>query len=350
MSRIVATTEIESLLREEGFENFGFAELVKPVSIGLYESWLESGFHGEMDYLRRHLPEKREPQRLLPRARSAIVLTKNYVPHPEPLEKWPLSASAKVAGYARGRDYHHFLGAKLKVLSEKLRERYPGEEFVFFTDSGPVLERDLASRAGLGWIGKNTCLLSRAQGSLFFIAEIYTTLAFDAAKIETTDHCGTCTRCLDACPTGALRAPRELDARLCISYLTIESRETPPAELRPRMGDWLFGCDICQTVCPWNLKVHGKETIARLEPATDEARRAELIEDLRMILSSSNRGLERAFAGTPLARPGAFGMKRNALVVAANRGLTELQSEIEKLAGDARLSELAAWTLERLNP
>jgi epoxyqueuosine reductase len=337
---------IEKALKHEGFENFGFAELTTPVSIDLYEDWLKKGYQGEMAYLSRHLPEKREPQKLLAKARMAIVVTQNYVPHPQPIEIWPLTDSTKVASYARGRDYHHFLAEKLGRVIASLKEIYPSEEFRSFTDSSPVLERDLAKKAGLGWIGKNTCLLNRATGSLFLIAEIYTTMLLPIAHLESPDHCGTCTRCLDACPTGALVNPRELDARKCISYLTIESRELPPVGLRKQMGDWFFGCDICQNVCPWNIKFHGAEKLTpkSAEPLND----ADLTQDLRWVLTSSNRALEKAFIGTPLTRAGGFGLKRNALVVAANRGLRELTIEITKIKDDPKLSELAEWALKTL--
>ena len=334
---------LEEVLKQEGFENFGFAELSTPVSIDLYEEWLNKGYQGEMAYLSRHLPEKRDPQKLLNKARMAIVVTMNYVPHPHPVSPWPLSPSTQIASYARGRDYHHFLKEKLERVIDELKAQYPTEEFRSFTDSSPVLERDLAKKAGLGWIGKNTCLLNRQTGSLFLIAEIYTTLLLPiAARIESPDHCGTCTRCLDACPTGALISPRELDARKCISYLTIESREVPPLELRKQIGDWYFGCDICQNVCPWNIKFHGTEALKT------ESNDQDLAQDLRWILTSSNRALEKAFIGTPLTRAGGFGLKRNALVVAANRRLRELEPEITALEKDVKLAELARWALTTL--
>ena len=339
----VSTDDLAGILRSEGFAHFGFAELKTPVSIALYEAWLAQGRHGEMDYLKRHLPEKREPVRLMKRAHTAIVVTVDYVPHPEPETRMGELKGLKVAAYARGRDYHHFLRARLERVIARLKDLAPDEDFQCFTDSAPVLERDLAARAGLGWIGKNTCLLSRSEGSLFFIAEIYTTLRLPVADLAPHDHCGTCTRCLDACPTGALVAPRELDARLCISYLTIESREVPPVDLRAKIGSWFFGCDICQNVCPWNIKVHGADELAH----TDEDR-GDLISDLRLILTASNRELERRFAGTPLLRAGGFGLKRNALVIAGNRAAIELKSEIESLKENVKLGELATWALARI--
>lgn len=342
----VSTAEIASILEEENFEHYGFAELKTPVSIALYENWLAHGYQGEMQYLERHLPEKREPERLMKRARTAIVVTVDYFPHPEPMAKTHPRRELnglRVAAYARGRDYHYFLRERLDRVIEKLKALAPEEEFRAFTDSAPVLERDLAARVGLGWIGKNTCLLNRNKGSLFFIAEIYTTLELNIAQIETRDHCGTCTRCLEACPTGALVSPRTLDARLCISYLTIESRRIPPPDLREKIGDWFFGCDLCQMVCPWNIKVHGRENLESFKPD-----RQTLVEDLRFILTASSRELERVFAGTPLTRAGGFGLKRNALIVAANTKACELREEIEALMSHPKLGELASWALTRL--
>jgi epoxyqueuosine reductase len=339
---------LSTYVREAGFDHFGFAELTRPITIDLYEAWLDAGKQGEMSWLREHLPLKQDPTKLLPRARSAIVMTQNYVPHPAPALGWPLRGGVGVAAYARGRDYHRFLGARVRELAARLKVSFPEHEFLSFTDSAPVLERDLAQRAGLGWVGKNTCLIDRARGSLFWIAEIYTTLELPVARLDlSADFCGTCTRCLDACPTGALKGPRELDARLCISYLTIESRALPPIALRSRMGDWLFGCDICQTVCPWNVKAHGRSVIDAL--GSGVGAREDLIEDLRYILVSPNRLLEREFGGTPLWRSGGILLKRNALVVVANRKVVELRDVVESLRGNPRLGELAEWALEQLS-
>ncbi|MEK7355619.1 MAG: tRNA epoxyqueuosine(34) reductase QueG [Bdellovibrionota bacterium] len=341
---------IERLVRDQGFENFGFAELTTPFSIDLYDRWVDEGLHGEMEYLARHKVDKRAPRAHWARARSAIVVTQDYVPHPAPIEGWPLKNGARVAAYARGRDYHRFLHNKLRALCTILSAEFPGEEFVSFADAGPVLERDLAARAGLGWVGKNTCLIDRKRGSLFFLGEIYTSIELPIARLSSEDlekdFCGTCTKCLDACPTGAIVAPRKLDARRCISYLTIETRDPAPVELRTKMGDWLFGCDICQTVCPWNVKAKGPETIASLEPSPS---RADLVHDLKFILESPNRHLERVFAATPLARVNGLGLKKNALVVIANRKVHELKSEVERFDEHPRLGDLAKWALASLN-
>ena len=341
---------MRQIVREHGFENFGFAELETPFSIDLYDQWLKDGFHGEMEYLDRHKVDKRNPQSHWKRARTAIVVTQDYVPHPVPVAEWPLRGGVRVAAYAQGRDYHRFLHNKLRALAQALSARFPDEEFVSFADAGPVLERDLAARVGLGWIGKNNCLIDRGRGSLFFLGEVYSSLQLPVARISqvdlTKDFCGTCTKCIEACPTGALVAPRKLDARKCISYLTIETRNPAPEPLRSQIGDWAFGCDICQTVCPWNIKAKGVATISRLEaPGSREA----LIFDLRFLLESPNRHLERVFAATPLSRINGLGLKKNALVVVGNQKVVELRDDVMRFKDHPRLSELATWALNKLS-
>ncbi len=371
--------EIQNVLVEAGFPHHGFVRLERPLSIDLYKAWLEKGYAGDMAYLTRHLPAKESPQLLMRRARSAIVVTANYLG----LEsKFPLK-TLKVASYARGEDYHHWLKRRLQPVVDNLKAVFPEEDFVTFTDSAPVLERDLAYRAGLGWIGKNSCLINRERGSFFFIAEIFTTLDLEsnhdltptrmtnhdltnhpitleavddmesrseqsATIAQLHDFCGTCTRCLDVCPTGALVAPRELDARKCISYLTIEAKEIPSEELRKQTDGWFFGCDLCQTICPWNLKVHGTDALKLQDAQDSDQARAELIEELRLILTSSNSRLEKMFAATPLARARGTGLKRNALLVCATRDLYELIPEIERCGKNKKIEKLVIWTLRQL--
>lgn len=341
----ISRDQIGEILQSEGITRFGVVELETPFSIELYEAWLKEERHGEMAYLERHLPFKRNPTLLVPHAKSAIVMAIDYIPHPEPLETLP--KGLKIAAYAQGRDYHSFIREKLQKVIEQLMAMTDGNHvFTAFTDSSPVLERDLAARAGLGWIGKNTCLISRKEGSFFFIAEIYTSLEFaPLAEVKIHDHCGTCTRCVDACPTSALdRDRKSLDARKCISYLTIESQELAPEGLRSKIGDWFFGCDICQSVCPWNVKAHGRERLHQSSQTSEIPQTLE--DDLRVILNSSNREIERRFHSTPLARAGGFGLKRNAITVAANLCLHALVPEIEKYSEHEKLGELARWALQ----
>lgn len=346
--------ELEPLVRDHGLGRFGIVKLERPFSMDYYDQWLQAGLHGEMSYLERHRDAKAEPQTWLPFAKSALIFAIPYVGPSDYVTTLPLRTALYTRFEMREglehRDYHHELRARISPLLEELKIRYPAAEFRFAVDAEPVLERDLARRAGLGWVGKNTCILDRQGGSLFFIAEVLTSLEPEnenAGLVVSKDFCGSCTRCLDACPTGALVAPRVLDATKCISYWTIESKKIPPPELRSKFGDWFFGCDICQTVCPWNGKVFGRE---RMEHETDPSahsswNREAVIEDLRFILVASGRELERRFKGTPFERARAFGLKRNAMIVAANKRFHELRKEISELQEHEKLGELARETL-----
>lgn len=334
-------SKLTQTMEHFSFSHFGLTELATPISLPLYKEWLKAGMHGEMDYLERHLPLKEDISAWSPRARSAIVVAKNYLPHP-----YAKSAEEKFsphsALYALGEDYHREFRAELESLAAALRLEFVQEEFLCFTDSVPVLERDLAVQAGLGWVGKNTCVIHPKKGSLFFIGEILTSLPADVKPTPIPDFCGSCDRCIRACPTQAIVEPRVLDARKCISYWTIEAKNVAPVELRERFGDWFFGCDICQTVCPWNEKVFGRDV---LKPT--EVSHASLVADLRWVLTSSNKSLGRAFATQPFSRARGHGLKRNALYVAGNLKLRELKPEIEKFKGDDALAELASWALTR---
>ncbi|WP_413584263.1 tRNA epoxyqueuosine(34) reductase QueG [Bdellovibrio sp. HCB274] len=338
---------LDPYLTELGVSHFGWAPLQNPLSFDFYRSWIAEGLHGEMKYLADHAPIKENPQSKWSRAESALVFAMPYFPHPEKIENFPLK-SARVSMYAQGIDYHFWFKERMQKLCVELSKIFPDEEFLAFTDSSPLLERDLAKKAALGWVGKNTCVIHPKKGSLFFIGEIVTSLKVATTIEPLPDFCGTCTRCLDICPTGALIEPRKMDARKCISYLTIESRQIPEESLREKIGDWFFGCDLCQTVCPWNQKVFkGQLSIEKsLSLAADQE--TKLTAELRYILNSSGKKLSRDFLGTPLARAGSFGLKRNALIVTANRKLKELQPEVEALRDHEKLGELALWTLRQL--
>lgn len=336
-------TQIEEQIKIKGFKRYGFAPLQPALSLDLYRNWLEKDFHGEMKYLKAHLVQKEQPQLYAPKARSAIVIAQDYFPTIPGHEDFPLRKNS-IASYARGKDYHFWFTQELKELTLTLQSLFPKEQFYPCSDSAPVLERDLAYRGGLGWIGKNTCLIDRGRGSFFFIGEILTSLKLTPSHSLSPDHCGTCTRCIDACPTQALVAPRELDARRCISYLTIESRENPPSELRSQIGDWLFGCDICQSVCPWNKKVFGAALTESNESQDIQGRE----EELRYILSTSNRKLMRDLSLTPLIRTGGTGLKRNAIVVATNLKLRGLVPYIQVFLNHPKLGPLATWSLHQL--
>lgn len=311
--------------------------------MAFYRSWLANGYHGDMQYLADQLDLKATPKKYWNKAESALVFARSYYPFPDTQSTQPLSES-RMALYAQGQDYHHWFKRELSQISEELKSIFPEAEFLALTDSSPVLERDLAYRAGLGWVGKNSCLIHQKKGSLFFIGEIYTNLAIESSTAVSPDFCGTCTRCLDICPTRALSSPRVLDATKCISYWTIESKTTPPEDLRAHIGDWLFGCDLCQTVCPWNQKIFKNklETQLRISDFDREA----LIAELRELMILSGKQLEKKFAGTALQRARAFGLRRNAIIVATNQLLNELIPEIKALGSDTKLSELVEWSLK----
>ncbi len=211
------------------------------------EAWLEKGHHGEMGYLERNRQKRYDPRKLVENTSSIVTVLFNYYP---PVE--PKKSRYKISKYAYGQDYHHVVRARLRQLLQFI-EQYTGKlEARVFTDSAPVLDRAWAQKSGLGFIGKNSCLIHPRKGSYFFIGHVFLPVEVHCEPIPVTDYCGTCTRCIDACPTGALVDAHELDARKCISYLTIEYRGELPQKLKPHFEGWIFGCDICQDVCPWN--------------------------------------------------------------------------------------------------
>ncbi len=338
---------LENQQSQFGFSHFGIAELSRPMSFDIYQQWLDENLHGDMGYLAAHSPIKETPQKQWPDAKTAIVFAMPYFPHPEKKSDFPIK-QARLSLYSQGYDYHFWFRQKMRDLCDLLKTEHPNEEFICFTDSTPILERDLAYRAGLGWVGKNTCLIDPKKGSLFFIGEIITTLKITSEAKPVHDFCGNCTRCMDICPTQALITPKKMDARKCISYLTIESRKTPPLELREKMGDWLFGCDLCQTVCPWNQKAFKNQLSIETTQSLTSSQESNLVADLKYILTSSGKKLEKDFYGTPLARAGSFGLKRNALIIVANRKIKELELEVQALLENSKLQELVQWTLEKL--
>lgn len=300
-----------------------------------------------MEYLKTHAPLKEQQTKFWPRATSALVFTKHYFPHPYK-QDLPLKKS-RIALYAQGTDYHLSFKKELLQIAEKLKTKFPNHEFLPLTDSSPVLERDLAATASLGWFGKNTCLIHPKKGSLFFLGEIYSDLSCDWQNKPLPDFCGTCNRCIEICPTQALESPRLLNSNKCISFLTIESKTIPPLEMREKIGDWFFGCDLCQTVCPWNQKIFKDQLFTQSKLSLSATDRKELIQDLQFVLNASGKTLQKSFYGLALARAGSFGLKRNAIIVAANQNLFELKEDILKLKNNEKLAELVNWALEKLD-
>jgi epoxyqueuosine reductase len=296
-------TDLAAFAAEQGFLACGIASLEPSTRGSALDRWLEAGYAGTMRYLHRQAARRKEPGLIVPGARVAVVVLENYLPA---RAAGPVAAEGvRVAKYALGEDYHRALTRRLEPIAGWLRERGATIAHIW-ADAGPVPERELAERAGLGWIGKNTMLIRPQAGSFFLIGSVFTDLALEPARAESIDRCGSCTRCLEACPTGALVAPRVLDATRCISYLTIESRQPIPESLVPRMQGWAFGCDICNDVCPWNERF--AEPTARQE-----------YRDRQAIGTGDPGFFERMtpeeflgrFADTPLERPGLAGMRRN---------------------------------------
>lgn len=351
--------QLETLKNKFQLNQIEFGKLKTPLSIEFYEKWIAKDYQGSMNYLKDHLPLKKDPRQLNEKINSVISFSQSYFPAVDPST---LNVPARVALYAHNNDYHHWLKEKLRCIIVELEKNYPDHIFLPYVDSGPVLERDMAYQNGLGWFGKNTCLIHPKHGSLFFIAEILTSLndqdtEGQIKEIELIpDFCGKCQKCIDICPTQALIAPRVLKADQCISYLTIESKSTPPEDLRKKIGDWFFGCDLCQTTCPWNEKVfrvkeitESNETSTATNLALNSEKRHELIEYFKFLLTSSNKKIQKFHFGSPLLRAGAKGLKRNALIVIANQNLNELKTEVENTIKTEELAELAQWTLKQLN-
>jgi len=323
----------------------GMTQLTTPLSWSHYEKWIQNDFQMDMHYLKTHLESKKNPNTWQPMMKSAIVFAFPYFPHPKGNSPLP---SSRIAMYAMGSDYHHWMKDQMSEVVKDLQLRFPDGHFSIHTDSSPILERDLAQRAGLGWFGKNTCLIHPKTGSLFLIGEILTSLDCTLQIQPVHDFCGTCTKCLDICPTNALVSPQVLKPELCISYWTIESRKIPPADLRKSMGDWLFGCDLCQTVCPWNQKAFQKtlkfDSQRQLSPQENQNQ----TEELRWLLKSSYREIQKKVKGTPLSRAGGKGLKRNAFIVIANRKILTLKPVVEQFLDDPYFAELAQWTVDQL--
>ncbi len=293
-----------------GFELCGACPAVAPPGIKRFRQWLAAGYAGQMDYLARRAAAYEHPQHVLAGARSLLVLGKVYRTV-EP--KAPGPGQGRIARYAWGRDYHEVIRQRLRRLADFHRRLTPQAHVRGVVDTAPLLEKEFARLAGLGWLGKNTLLLNRQHGSWFFLAVLLTTaeLAYDVPV--QTDHCGTCRACLEACPTGALVAPGLLDARRCISYLTIELRDWVAAPLRPALDNWVFGCDVCQEVCPWNRRPSTTDEEAFYPHAGTNPL------DLPELLRLDETGFRQRFRHSPLWRPRRRGVLQAAAVALGNR-------------------------------
>ena len=291
-----------------GFTATGIARLDRNPHAAELDRWLADGHAGTMTYLNRQAEKRKDPRKIFAGAKTAVVTLTNYFHGSTDPEATP--RGGRVAQYAWSSDYHAVLGERLAQLAAEIRRLAPGSQTRCYVDAGPVPERELAQLAGLGWIGKNMMLIHPEIGSFTFIGVVLTDADLEPDLPFDADRCGTCRRCLDACPTQAFVGPRDLDARACISYLTIEHRGEFNAPQGKQVGEWVFGCDICQDVCPWNV------SFAKATGDPGFAPRAEVAEpDLGALAEMGEQEFERRYAGTPFTRPGHRGMRRNAAAV-----------------------------------
>jgi epoxyqueuosine reductase len=336
----------EMLLREAAALGFDAVRVTSPDAVPAagerLGEFLAAGRHGDMEWMATHAEQRRSPQHLWPDVRSIVMLGMSYAPETNPLDALDHPMRGAISVYAQGKDYHDILKGKLKQLAARLAGE-SGSEVKVFVDTAPVMEKPLAAAAGLGWQGKNTMLVSREHGSWLFLGAIFTTaeLPLDAAE---DDHCGSCRRCLDVCPTAAFPAPYQLDARRCLAYLSIEHKGHIPAEFRRPMGNRVFGCDDCLAVCPWNkFAAVAREARFHARAETDNP-------PLAALLQLDDAQFRARFAGTPVKRTGRDRFLRNVLIAAGNSGDVSLLPRVEALLGDASplVRAMAVWAMRQL--
>jgi epoxyqueuosine reductase len=328
---------------ELGFDAVGFAKAaLAPEAQESLKSFIAQGLHGDMDWMPAKADRRGDPQVLWPDAKSVVVLGLNYGPDEDPLETAPASDRANISVYARHRDYHDVLKKKLKALGRWIADTHKTEVKVF-VDTAPVMEKPLAQAGGIGWQGKHTNLVSRDLGSWLFLGEVFLALDLEADDAE-TDHCGECRRCLDACPTQAFPAPYRIDARRCISYLTIEHKGSIPRDLRPLIGNRIYGCDVCLGVCPWN-----KFAQAAAQPEL-KARADLTAPELAELATLDDAAFRQRFAGSPVKRIGRDRFLRNVLIAIGNSGAAQLKPSAQQHLVDPSplVREAAVWALGRL--
>jgi epoxyqueuosine reductase len=297
--------EIINIAKNLGFDLVGFAaaeELVKET--GELEEWLEKGYHGGMQYMERNSEKRRDVRNILPSARTVISLALNYY---TPAEHSGDPDKGKISRYAWGEDYHDIIWEKLDIFLEKLSNLVPGSEGKSYVDTGPVMDKVWGVRSGIGWQGKNTNIINREKGSWFFIATVITDIEVEKYDLPEEDYCGSCSACIDACPTGALVDSYKIDGSRCISYLTIENKGEIGEEFRGKMDNWIFGCDICQDVCPWNKKFAEESKVEQFYPK--RGTEVGLIEAVDM----EQEEFSEMFRKSPVKRSKLKGLKRNAL-------------------------------------
>ena len=341
---MLPSTDLKEIIKARslqlGFTLAGVTTPEPPPHYSTFENWLARGHHGEMQYLAtdRSRERRADPRQILPECKSILVLATPYSP-----AEAAHRDEGQVASYAQGEDYHDVLPARMKKLVSFIEEQVGSPvKNRWYTDSGPILERDLAQRAGIGWIGKNTCLINPKQGSYFLLSEILLDLELQPDAPFITDHCGTCTRCIEACPTDCILPDRTIDATRCISYLTIELKDDIPIELRDKMGNWVFGCDICQMVCPWNrFAPEGDPAFSDKEP------QPRLTDELSLTPSAFNQRFKR----TPIQRAKRRGYLRNVAVALGNSGDMHVLPMLRQNAlndEEPMIRKHAQWAIEQI--
>ena len=341
------TTRPEARIRDHavslGFDAVGFAPArLGPEVRSRLAAFLAAGHHGDMGWLAERAEQRADPAVLWPQAGTVIALGLSYAPQGDPLAGLSRPHRGNISVYARHRDYHEVIRGKLKHLAQFIVSRFGGAAKVF-VDTAPVMEKPLAERAGLGWQGKHTNLVSRQHGSWLFLGEVFTNVVLEPSA-PSGGTCGSCTRCLQACPTDAFPAPYRLDATRCISYLTIEHHGPIPHALRPAIGNRIYGCDDCLAVCPWNKFAHaGRQAKLTARPDLDAPMLAELAR-------LDDAGFRARFSGSPIKRTGRDRFVRNVLMAIGNSGAASLRPVAAALTGDAdpTVSEAASWACERL--
>ncbi|HET6537977.1 MAG TPA: tRNA epoxyqueuosine(34) reductase QueG [Sphingopyxis sp.] len=336
---------LEAEARSHGFVAFGIASAdAAPQAAARLHQWLADGCHGSMIWMENRAEQRASPKGLWPEVRSVISLGMSYAPAEDPMALADQTEHGRISVYAQGADYHDVVKKALKAVARWLVAEAPGSELKVFVDTAPVMEKPLAAAAGLGWQGKHSNLVSRDHGSWLFLGAIYTSLTL-RPNIPETDRCGSCDACQRICPTQAFPAPYQVDARRCISYLTIEHDGPIPHELRKAMGNHIYGCDDCLSVCPWNKFAAAAHRHRAFLP------RAELTApELTDILALDDAGFRQIFAGSPIKRIGRNRMVRNAAIAAGNSGKAGYRAQLTQLLTDesAMVADAAGWALDEL--